>query len=521
MAGLAAGSLVSGVATAAPSAAAQTSTANAATDNGPGAEHEQAAKQAELWDRLPAAVQRRSFNAVDAARKSTGRGEISAGNRREQQLALMKFNGYYSLSNAPGAYFYIDTNIYVASSKSNTVVSLRASLDGKTTQSARFTGRFDGTYLTQATKGGPSFKLRFERNSRHLGPTARVDGSIGLPGQGRASISGITYANPIPPSFWGGQTYYVRGTAAGGKKTAGVKMGAKGEVFYDNGKTGSPLVRLKSYRYNLDMYYFAFTRGELIMGTASQQGLTVGAMSGDGGKIVSQRSLTTLPGIKAPTAGENNYYPRAGAGPTLGDFSGHYPIPTKKYPKAFISIERTKLVDPAAFAAERSRVLISISLDGTTVRSWYYDRNQMTFDGKTLRMPKQKITLNLERQYNQKAGTLVNVTGTVNKHPVRGASLFNEVPLSAFAGTYREASGQHELVVSPTGNVTLDGQTISNYQYLPMMYIVYGPLPGTVANRAPAYVSLGYAGANGKAAIITKDIGTPQESIFTLATIVK
>ena len=243
-------------------------------------------------------------------------------------------------------------------------------------------------------------------------------------------------------------------------------------------------------------------------------------MSGDGGKIVSQRSLTTLPGIKAPTVGQDNYYPRAGRGPTLGDFSGHYPIPTKKYPKAFISIERTKLADPAVSAADLSRVLISISLNGKTARSWYYDRNQMTFDGRVLRMPKEKIALNLKRQYNQKTGTLVNLTGTVNKQHVRGASLFNEVPLSAFAGTFKEASGQHELVVSPTGNVTLDGQAISNYQYLPMMYIVYGPLPGTVANRAPAYVSLGYDGANGKAAIITKDIGTPQESIFTLTSIV-
>ncbi len=455
---------------------------------------------------------------------------------QQQQKALIAFNGYYSLSNSPDAWFYVDTNMYVSpgSSKPKYVVSLRVSLDGKTSQSVDFKGRFDGKRLTQRTVDGPSFDLTFKRKADRLGPTATVSGTITLPGQAPTASSGVTYSNPIPQSFWGGQTYFAPASKPGGKPIAAVKMGKTGELFYDNGSNGKPLVRVKSYRYNLDMYYFRFTGTDLIMGTAGQSGFAMNNLvTKDDGVIT--RSLVTQPRASEP--GTGNWYPqfhlnqgptglKLREGATLSDFSGYYPIPTKKHPKAFISIQGVGLTlipgieatVPGASPGSLYRVLISVSADGKTVKSWYYDTGrQMTFDGRVLRMPKQGITLNIKRRYSPPAGTLFTMTGKIQQRDVQGSSVLNTIPLSIFAGTMKDKSGQHELVISPTGDVTFDGQVISNYEYVPTMFILVGPLPGTtIDNKPPIMLSLGYDGAAGKAAIVTMDYGTPQAKVVSV-----
>lgn len=435
-------------------------------------------------------------------------------------MALVAFNGYYALNNTPGAYFFVDTNVYVTDGGSNRryVVSLIVSLDGTTSRSVNFTDGFDGKHLTQRSEGGPSFDLVFKRGPDKLGPTVKVSGTISLPGQAPVATSGATYDNPIPFSFWGGQTYYAPAPASGGKPTAAVVMGKNGELFYDKGSNGKSLAKVKSYRYNLDMYYFKFTDGYLIMGTAGESGLTINDMGEKDGKVVSQRALVTHPRASTPSMGVENWYPKPTGGPALIDFSGYYSIATKKHPNAFVSIEGEELADPELSQESLSRVLISVSLNKKTVRSWYYDTaGQMAFNGAVLKMPKQKIMLRFKREDNPRTGGLFHMMGKINEHKVRGTSPFNAVPLSVFAGSMSDTAGQHVLVITKTGDVSLDGQAIPNYQYVPTMYILAGPLPGsTVVPQAVTLLSLGYSGRNGTTAIVTTDYGTPQAKTFTV-----
>ncbi|MDQ1246463.1 MAG: hypothetical protein QG597_831, partial [Actinomycetota bacterium] len=94
------------------------------------------------------------------------------------------------------------------------------------------------------------------------------------------------------------------------------------------------------------------------------------------------------------------------------------------------------------------------------------------------------------------------------------------IPVSAFAGTMTDKAGQHTLVITPSGDVTLDGQAIPNYEYVPTMYILAGPLPGTTPDNQPVTVlSLGFSGASGRTAIVTTSAGTPQAQTFTVSAI--
>jgi len=295
-------------------------------------------------------------------------------------------------------------------------------------------------------------------------------------------------------------------------------MGKNGELFYDKGSSGKSLMKIKSYRYNLDMYYFKFTGGYLIMGTAGESGLTINDMGEKDGKVVSQRALVTHPRANTPSAGVENWYPKPTDGPALIDFSGYYSIATKKYPNAFISIEGEDLVDPELSPVSLSRVLISVSLNKKTVKSWYYDTaSQMTFNGAVLTMPKQRITLRFQREDNPRTGGLFHMMGKIKDRKVQGTSPFNAVPLSVFAGSMSDTAGQHMLVITKNGDVSLDGQVIPNYQYVPTMYILEGPLPGsTVVPQEVTLLSLGYTGTNGTTAIVTTDYGTPQAKTFTV-----
>ncbi len=443
------------------------------------------------------------------------RGDTGKKSKRAQKMALIAYNGYYALDDAPDAFFYVDTNVAVTKggAKRRYVVSLSFSLDGHTSETEKFKGQFVGRRLTQRTSTGTKIDLRFSRNGRTLGPAAMVQGTLKAPGEAAVAVSGATYGNPIPASSWGGHTYYLE-SSSGGKPVAVLKIGADGSISYNKKSKKNRLKHVKAYHYNLDMYYFSFGKVDLIMGTAGQAGLTTNNMTSKNGEVVQQRNLVTMPKAKAPTYGAENLYPDVGK--TLTDFSGYYPIPTKKSPRAFVSIQGTSLADPSLSAEDLSRVLVSVSTDGKKVKSWYYDASQMSFNGKVLKMPKQSIKLHIKRKYKSSVGSLFVLKGKVKKRKVKGHSSFNSVPLSSFAGTMTNKSGTHELEITPAGDVTLDGVAIPNYDYVPMMYILAGPLPGTVGDQAASLLSLGSNGAKGLTSITTTDYGLPSAETFTL-----
>lgn len=478
-------------------------------------------------------------HAAEPGTSATSETTVSAAEQQKQQL--IAFNGVYSLANTTNGFFAVDTNMFVSAGRAapRYVVTLAVSLDGKTSQKAVYDGRFDGRRLRQSTPGGPTFDLTFTRNSRRLGPTATVAGTVTLPGQPPASISGVTYDNPITPELWGGHTYYLKGSG-GGAPVPFVRIEKNGDVFYNPGSGRGRLAPVKSYTYNMDEYYFSFnTEGgqnaTFIMGTAGQAGLTMNNIVYDKGQVVSQRSLVTMPEAPAPKA--MTWYPElsltqsgeafsVGTYTTIADLSGYWPIESDKGNGAFVAIQGENLTlapgieqtIAGSSPGQLYNALISVSLDGKSVSSWYFDLSKgMTFDGRTLRMPRQRIELTFTREYDPKTRSLYRMAGRIGDRQVAGSSLFNNTPVGAFAGTLTDATGKHVMTVTADGVVVLDGQVIVNYDYVPMMYILAGPLPGTTLIPQPVTeISFGHAGAQGMAAIVTTGLGTTAMQTFNM-----
>jgi len=465
----------------------------------------------------------------------------SASTAEQQKQALVGFNGVYSLANTANGFLSVDTNMFVSPDRATPryVITLGVSLDGKTSQKATYTGSFDGRRLRQASPGGPAFNLTFTRNSRSLGPTATVAGTVTLPGQSAATISGLTYDNPITPELWGGHTYYLKGSGSAAPVPF-VRIEKNGDLFYNPGSSRGRLAPVTSYKYNMDEYYFSFdTEGgqnaTFIMGTAGQAGLTMNNIVYDKGQVVSQRILVTMPQAPAPKA--MTWYPElsltqsgesfsVGTYTTIADLSGYWPIESAKGNGAFVAIQGENLTlapgieqtIAGSSPGQLYNALISVSLDGKRVWSWYFDMSKgMTFDGRTLRLPRQGIELTFTREYDPKTRSVSRMTGTIRGQEVTGSSLFNNTPVGAFAATLTDATGKHVMTVTADGVVVLDGQVIVNYDYVPLMYILAGPLPGTTLIPQPVIeISFGHAGAQGVAAIVTTGLGTPAMQTFNM-----
>jgi hypothetical protein len=421
-------------------------------------------------------------------------------------LSLIAFNGYYTLNSAVGAFFAIDTNMYVQSGATTPIydVTLLISLDGKKSARYPFTGTFDGTHLVQlsAAMEGCSIDLTFNRKVGNDGTTANCSGSITLPGMSSKNVSGFTYNNPIPASLFAGEYYekeplYINQNGKYEKESVAIpvmRIDSNNHVFYDFGSNDGNLKPVLSYSYNMNMYYFTFSVGNqitnLIMGTAAEGGFACNNMvENSTSKAISSRNLQTIPfptqeSIEIPNLSSNE----------LAKFSGYYQL-TSIDPKAFISIQAEYI--PVLGSIDIYVVKIGVSLDGISSTGYYFDAEKMSFANNTLTMTDQSITIVFDREYNATQKSLVTITGTIGDQKVAGYTLFNPVPLSAFGGLPMTNSNGDSLTVVSDSEVIYNGVTMKSILYVPIMYILANPwdAPTTV-------MSFGTSGLKGNTCIV-------------------
>ncbi len=414
---------------------------------------------------------------------------------------LMPFNGYYTLGNATGAFFAVDTNMVVNPQSPEPVfdLTLIVSLDGTSATRYAFTGTFDGTTLSQTWEAsGLSINLTFTRTVGSYGPVASCSGSITLPGQSAVNVSGSTYNNPISAPLFAGD-YYV--TTSNTTPIKVMSIGSDNQLYYDYGSNSGQLSPVTTYVYNMNMYYFTFMQGNdtvnLIMGTAANKGFACNNMTV--GTSLVARSLLTIPCAPTPPV---ELYDLSGC--ALADFSGYYPIPNATSPLAFVSIQAQYATLLPNTNWDLNFVMISVSLDGATSQGYYFNPFTMSFDGETLNMPQQGITLKLTREYNPQNGSLVSMSGTINNQSISGYTPFNPVPLSVFGGLPMTNSQKDKLTVNNDNSVTYNGTNMNSIIYVPLMYILAYP-----ADNPTVIMSFGTDGTHGTACIVTVDANTP------------
>lgn len=413
---------------------------------------------------------------------------------------LMPFNGYYTLSNAAGAFFAVDTNMVITpeSAEPRFDLTLIVSLDGTSATRYAFTGTFDGITLNQVWEGaGFAINLTFSRTVDCYGPVASCMGNITLPGQPATPVSGSTYNNPISAPLFAGN-YYV--TTPNTKPIKVMSIGSENELSYDYGSESGQLSPVTAYAYNMNMYYFTFMQGSdtvsLIMGTAANKGFACNNMT-TGTSLVA-RQLQTIP--SAPTIPIELYDLSNSA---LADFSGYYAISDTDFPRGFVSIQAQYASLLANTQWDLTFVMISVSLDGVSSQGYYFNPFTMSFDGETLSMPQQKINLTLTRKYTPKNGSLVSMSGTINNQNISGYTPFNPVPLSVFGGQPMTNSNKDTLTVNNDNSVTYNGINMDSIIYVPLMYILAYP-----AEKPTVVMSFGTDGIHGNTCIVTVDANT-------------
>lgn len=419
---------------------------------------------------------------------------------------LMSYNGYYSLENAPGAFFAIDTNIYVNSTAKTqtTDVALLVSLDGTTSFRFPFTGTFDGTLLIQKSNepDGLNVELAFVRTDGTKGIIASCLGTISMHSNPLVNISGTTYNNPIPISLFTGN-YSVKPQNATSESSILAMQIKNTTILYDYGTNSGDLIEVPSYCYNLNMYFFTFKKDtqsiSLIMGTAAAGGFACNNMViDDTTKAVSTRSFQTILNPNQFALVSPNLSSAA-----LAAFSGYYQIPSKASPNAFVSIQAQYVTVIGQLDAYV--VMISVSTDGSTSNGYYFEESNMSFVNNTLTMTledKSNITLAFDRQYNPNDGSLVSIHGNIGDLAVTGSTLFNPVPLSVFGGAVMSNAAGIQLTVVNDNEVVYAGSrittTMNSILYVPLMYIL--AYPPTNTNTV---MSFGTDGLKGNTCIIT------------------
>lgn len=446
---------------------------------------------------------------------------------------LMPYNGYYTLDTAKGAFFAIDANMIIRPTAASPEydMSLLISLDGTTATRFSFTGTFDGSNLIQKwTMDGLDISLTFTRTNSSYGTTVNCKGSISLPGASAVSVAGSTYNNPIPASLYKGDFYYT--PVVGGPSVRVMHIGNNNQLMYDYGTNDGNLQEVTAYVYNLNMYYFSLMHGitnvKLIMGTAAAQGFACNDMSFIDNNLNS-RSLTTIPNGIAPQP-QLSDFTLAGTGhDALANFSGYYQIPTEANPLAFVSVQAQYVSLASKLTLDLYSVMISYSLDGVSSTGFLFDASKgMTFDTtlNTLMIPassgQKPLVLTFNRDYNERTGALVSVTGDIDGTSISGSTLFNPVPLSAFGGVTMTNDNEDALTINNDNSVTYASSatvvsgsetetdqkttTYNSLIYVPLMYIVAAP-----ADAPKLVLSLGTDGTKGNVSIVITEPNTPNQ----------
>jgi hypothetical protein len=432
--------------------------------------------------------------------------------------ALTAFNGYYALNNAAGAFFAIDTNMLIRDGSPTPVydVSLVVSLDGTSSGRFEFTGTFDGTSLKQASAllGGLDLDLTFAHSDGNDGTTATCSGNITFQSKTAPNVLGTTYNNPIPSSLFNGLYYGPIPLIPPGSTNAIIApvMQINGyQVSYDNGINGGPLQPVRTYAYNMNMYYFSFTQGadtvRLIMGTAAAKGFACNNMVVDAKTNVNSRSLLTIPSPNQTKLVFPNLNSAA-----LAAFSGYYQIPSV-HPLAFVSIQ----AEYANVIGDDYTVAISVSLDGVTSKGYYFEEAQMTFANNVLTMPDQSISITFNRTYEPTQGSLTTITGSIGTQAISGNTLFNPVPLSVFGGVRMANAAGDSLTVVNNNEVIWN--SLPNYKNVTMTGIIYVPLMYILAypwDNPTIVMSFGTDGCKGNTCIVTDlSVKPPQISVVS------
>lgn len=445
---------------------------------------------------------------------------------------IVRFNGYYALDittgnnkGKEGAFFTIDTNMHVTTDEAGTstakyYLNFILSMDGKSSVIIPFTGTFKnispGKYqLIQKTKeiGGMNavnLDLTFSRGKPTekytAEPTATFSGNITVaaPGQLPATVSGSTYNNPILASTYIG-TYYEDKATPGQPSVAKetLKILPNHELQY-RALDQEDLQRVKSYKFNINMYVFSFPLNKkksdkekmasLVMGTSPASGLICGDLRSEKGSAPTQRILNTiLEPVKTPS---NSPFLINPFDNEIASFSAYYPLPLKNTTGAFIAIEANHITKGSE---NFCIVTIGVSIDGKTSCVQYYD-DFMSFTGNRLKIPNPalvtdplahkwltEITFTREYEKNGKSGHLVKIEGDVLGERITSHTAFNPIPLNAFGGaTLLNASNHAEtLSVNSNHEITYKGHKVGTHKgknvgsgkphefvYVPIMYIL-------------------------------------------------
>lgn len=416
---------------------------------------------------------------------------------------IVPFNGYYGLNitsgkyeGAEGAFFTIDTNLYVTPSGAAYYLQFIVSLDGKSSVKIPFTGTFteleSGDYeLNQKATGvggldEVAFFLTFSRTQGTT--TAALNGKIiiAAPGQGESTVIGSTYNNPILPTTYIGTYYDKLGKEA-------LTIGAGNALQYC--ATGQPsLVSIDTYKFNLNMYVFSFTSPansnatiSLVMGTSPNSGLVCGDLTTINvpNSAPTQRTLNTIKSVQ-PTPKVDPLKINLSSN-KLAAYSAYYS--TDATTGAFIAIQANRITLVEGIVMYE--VMIGVSTDGITSTVYNFD-DSMTFEERTNTLqipnpayitdalaPKFILDISFTRQYvaNGMSGQLIQLEGHVLGNPVSGNTPFNLIPLSGFTGAPLTNTQGETLVVNSINEVTYKGNAVGALKshsilYVPIMYIL-------------------------------------------------